>query len=151
MALQNAIGAITLDICDTTGCEELSEWFKAKNKKVDLMYLSNIGHYLDWSDEKLQKANLEEGAVARDFCGRIILSDQWELAASNLRMLTYDKTGIIRFDNVSGGRRWNQFRPSFDIPDDLSELKLPTPKMQNGLTSENVQKVSANPPPTRAL
>jgi len=134
MAKHNAIGALTLDVCDTAGCEELSTWLTDKRIKIDFMYLSNIGHYLDWSDDLIRECAEDPEKHARDFCDRTISANQWPLAAANLKTLTHAATKIIRFDNHSGKGRFSQFQPSFNIPENQNNLRFPTPDMESGLT-----------------
>jgi len=153
MAKNKAIGALTLDVCDETGCQQLRDWLddvsytpvnaeKPSGEKgaivqtgadIGMLYLSNIAHYLDWSEEEIDD-QLKAGKAAKDFTQRTVETNKWKKAAENLRPLMAENARIIRFDKGGGGGPWSQFGPSFEIADKPENIRLPNPRMEAGLT-----------------
>lgn len=156
MAKHGAIAALTLDITDRACTDELQhtldtiaytplttgrEGLSAKPQKrlrIETLYTSNIGYYLQWSAKEIAAQKKEYGTGPTDFCGRSITTDTWRNTVKNLRKLTNKDTLILNFDQAKEGMLGRpDFYPAFKISSPET-TRIPKALDPDGLTADIV-------------
>lgn len=152
LARENAIGFLTLDVCDEDAGAQLKAHLDKKSyrpvtlastgqclklhdvqegTKIDLLYLSNICYYLQYSAAELKEYK-EAGQQPKDYTRRDLRLDQYAATMRNLRGITAQDASILRFDDVSGSGVMTNFFPCFKVDPNVT-IVFPSPDEPGGL------------------
>jgi hypothetical protein len=148
LAKNRAIGAVTLDICDSDSCTQLQEYLRnvsytpldletgfsrtqQMGAQIGCLYLSNICHYIDPISYGPSYSPLTS-----DFTGRKLLGKEWGKVAKNLLPILSPDALVIRFDRIGVGDPFSpKFYPLFDSSDPET-MQIPRPLEAGGLIAD---------------
>ncbi len=162
MARHGAMAAITLDITDSPCIEQLRTTLDSlsyrplnvamvqdqngapeqlpcqKGMRIETLYTSNIGYYLQWTDQEIASQKEQYGEDPVDFCGRPITTETWRHTLNNLRQITDKNALIMHFDQVQEGFLGRpDFHPRFKVQTG-HDLEIPRPLDPGGLIADIV-------------